>query len=143
MAKYIKGQSGNPDGRTKGIPNKRSLTAKAIAQYNKTNSGDAIAEILGKMIEMAKEGDIQAAKLLLERTEPSYKPQSKPIDIETELHSEPYNRADQILNLTTQGLISLEACKELLSGISVLMKAKEQVEFEQRIEALEKVNGNH
>ena len=141
MAKFIKGKSGNPNGRTKGTPNKRSLTAKAIDKYNETNSGNAIIEILGKMIDMAKEGDIQAAKLLLERTEPGYKPQSKPIGIETELHSEPYQRADQILNLTTQGHITLEACKELLSGISVLMKAKEQVEFENRLQALEKANG--
>ena len=137
MAKFIKGQSGNPNGRTKGTLNKRSLTATAIAQYNEKYDGDALADILGKMIDMAKDGDIQAAKLLLERTEPGYKPQSKPIDIEDELHSEPYKRANQILNLTTQGSITLEACKELLAGVAVLMKVKEQVEFENRLQALE------
>ena len=67
---------------------------------------------------------------------------SKPIDIETELHSEPYQRADQILNLTTQGHITLEACKELLAGVAVLMKVKEQVEFENRLQALEQANAN-
>ena len=143
MAKFIKGQSGNPRGRKKGSPNKRSITATAIAQYNKKHDGDAIAEIFEKMIDMAKDGDFQAARLLLERTEPGYKPQSKPIDIETELHSEPYQRADQILNLTTQGHITLEACKELLAGVAVLMKVKEQVEFENRLQALEQANANH
>jgi len=125
MAKFVKGQSGNPNGRPNGTPNKRSLTTAAVEKYNSDNGGDALTEIMKSLIDLAKEGDIQAAKLLLDRIEPGYKPQSKPIDIDTELHSEPYQRANQILNLTTQGMISLEACKELLAGVSVLMKVKE------------------
>lgn len=138
---FKKGQSGNPNGRGKGSPNKRSITAAAIAKYNEENQGDALTEILGKMIDLAKEGDIQAAKLVMDRIEPAFKPQSKPIQL-PRMPKDLFAKGEKILSLATTGEITVEIAKELLAGISVLLKTKEQHEFEARLKALENKNGN-
>jgi hypothetical protein len=73
MAKFKKGKSGNPRGKPKGAKNKNTLAAEALLD------GDAQA-ITRKAIEKAKDGDIAAIRLCLERILPAVK--SRPISIE-------------------------------------------------------------
>ena len=62
---WKKGQSGNPAGRPKG-------TAK-VAKLRSLIEAD-MPEIIAKVVELAKEGDMSAAKLLVDRAVPALKP---------------------------------------------------------------------
>jgi hypothetical protein len=59
---FKKGTSGNPAGRVKGSQNKRSQLAKLFEPYAE--------ELVAKVVEMARNGDINALRLCLERLIP-------------------------------------------------------------------------
>ena len=64
--KFEKGQSGNPKGRPKGARNRTTLSVEALLD------GDAEA-ITRKAIEKAKDGDMTAIRLCLDRFGPAGK----------------------------------------------------------------------
>jgi hypothetical protein len=67
--RFSKGKSGNPDGRPKGSRNKITLAIEALLD----NEGEALTQ---KAIELAKEGDMQALRLRLDRVVPPRKDRS-------------------------------------------------------------------
>ena len=64
--KFKKGQSGNPSGKPKGARNKTSLMCEKLM------AGDA-EDVAMAVIDQAKNGDMQAAKLILDRLVPARK----------------------------------------------------------------------
>jgi hypothetical protein len=72
--KFKPGQSGNPAGRPKD-KTPATLLRKSIAED--------MPEIVKALIEQAKGGDVQAAKVLLDRICPPLRPQALPVTIET------------------------------------------------------------
>ena len=70
---FKKGQSGNPAGKPVGAVSKQTKLRRSIEKD--------VPEILAAMVAQAKSGDIQAAKLLLDRTLPSLKPQDTTIHL--------------------------------------------------------------
>lgn len=64
--KFKKGQSGNPNGRPKGAKNKSTVLNEILSDRDK----DAI---IAKVVERAKDGDIQAIKIVMDRIFPSLK----------------------------------------------------------------------
>lgn len=127
MARFEKGQSGNPAGRPPGIVNQAKLR-ESIAKD--------IPEILGAMVEQAKAGDVQAARLLLDRTLPAIKPTDTPITLPlagSDLGAD--GRA--VIAATGQGDISPDQAKTLLSGLGTLARVVETDELLKRIETLE------
>ena len=78
--KFIKGQSGNPNGRPKKLPALDLIMANVMGQEK---DGITAAEaIIMKLREQAAKGDIKAAQLLLDRA---------------------YGKAKQDIDITTQG----------------------------------------
>jgi ribosomal protein S20 len=69
---FVKGQSGNPKGRK----------PKEISSQKLRNliSESDVSDILKTMVEQAKQGDIQAAKLILDKVLPSLKSVDTTID---------------------------------------------------------------
>jgi hypothetical protein len=72
--KFKPGQSGNPAGRPKD-KTPSTMLRKAIAED--------MPDVVKKLIELAKEGDVQAAKVLMDIICPPLKPQALPVNIET------------------------------------------------------------
>ena len=74
--KFQKGKSGNPHGRPKGTRNKATVLAEALLQTE-------IEAICRKAVEEAKNGNIQAIKIILDRILPPKKESPIHIDIVT------------------------------------------------------------
>lgn len=66
MAKFTKGQSGNPAGRK---PGSKSHVSRELERIVKAGGGKVAKEIAQKLTDLTLAGNTQAAKLLLERLE--------------------------------------------------------------------------
>ena len=125
------GQSGNPDGRPKGSRNKATLAMEALLD------GEAEA-ITRKAIEMAKEGDMTAIRLCLERILPTIK--SRPIEIDLP----PVKTAQDIqaaqgavIAAMAKGEITPDDAGTIAGVLEARRRAIETVELEARMVALE------
>ena len=126
---FIKGQSGNPQGRPKGSGLSAQLRA-AIEQ-------DA-PSIIKAMIEQAKAGDMQAAKALLDRVLPALKPESQAIHLpELVAAGTMAEKARAAIDAAGAGAVSPSAAIDLVSAIAGLAKIIETTELQKRLEALE------
>ena len=85
------GETRNPAGRPKGLPDKRDI-------YNLIK--EDLPAILKKLTKLAKEGDAAAARLLLERSVPVMKPEmlAAPLPIEG---NTPIERAESVIKAMT------------------------------------------
>src|SRR5690348_14368725 len=70
---FQKGRSGNPNGRPKGSRNKITLMKLQLQGELQTQLGPEMATILGKAIDMAKAGDKDMIKLLIDKCLPTVK----------------------------------------------------------------------
>lgn len=124
---FKKGQSGNPSGRPK------SDNAQMRDKLRQ-----AMPEIVDKLIEQAKAGDMQAIKLIMDKTVPSLKPIGATVLINGLIPTDtPENQAQAVLSAIGSGLIDTSTGADLLASIERLMKIKEVSELEQRLTALE------
>lgn len=126
------GQSGNPAGRPKGSGLSGQLRA-AIAK-------DAPA-ILATLIQAAKSGDVQAARVLLDRAVPALRPVREPVALPaTNEAGGLAARAAAVLDAIAAGTLAPDAGAEVLAAIAAAAKAIEVHELEARLRALEERN---
>jgi hypothetical protein len=125
------GQSGNPKGRPRGSRNRVTLVALAAME----EGADAIAR---KVVDMAKEGDMSAARLVIERLVPPAK--ERPVFLEL-----PSTETAEGIAQAQQAILQAVAAGDLLPGeaatlagiVEARRKAVETLELEQRISVLE------
>ena len=125
------GQSGNPNGRPKGSRNRVTLVALAAME----EGADAIAR---KVVDLAKEGDISAARLVIERLVPVAK--ERPIFLALPDTGSAKGVAEAqaaILQAVAAGDILLGEAATLAGIVEARRKAVETLELETRISALE------
>ncbi len=72
-SRFVKGQSGNPNGRPRGSKNKITLMKLALEGELRTQLKPDMAEILAVAIMKAKGGNESMIKLLLDKTLPTTK----------------------------------------------------------------------
>ena len=125
--KFSPGQSGNPAGRPKD---------KTPATIIRRSIAADIPAIITTLIEAAKEGDIAAAKVLLDRVCPSLKPQALPIF----LHSEGTlaDQGEEIIRATMAGEIPPDIGSQLITALSNQGKLVELQEMADRLARIEK-----
>jgi hypothetical protein len=125
------GQSGNPKGRPRGSRNRVTLVALAAME----EGAEAIAR---KIVDMAKEGDMSAARLVLERLVPPAK--ERPVFLElpsTETAEGVAEAQNAILQAVGAGDLLPGEGTALAGMVEARRKAVETLELEQRISALE------
>jgi hypothetical protein len=122
------GQSGNPNGRPKGTSEVAKLRA-AISEH--------VGEIIDQLVEKAKGGDTQAARLLLERVLPPVKAVEPVVEVDLPEGATLTEQGEAIVRAAASGAIPPGQAGALLTGLSNLGKLKELDELTARIEALE------
>ena len=131
MARYKKGQSGNPAGRPKGKAPKLVEIRGRITE--------AMPDIIDSLITQAKAGDAAAAKLLLERVCPALKPQAVPVAITHD--GTLLDQANNVINATLEGKIPPDIGAQLVNALAAQGRLIELQDIQQRLERLE--NGNN
>lgn len=131
QGKFQKGHSGNPFGRPKGVKNKAVLLAEKLFE-------NEIEEICRQAIELAKKGNIQAIKIVLDRIFPPRKETPVTIDLPVMKASKDILEAiNQVTLAICCGKISPSDGETLSRIIERQAKAIELNEFEQRLKTLE------
>jgi len=125
------GQSGNPKGRPAGSRNRMTLVALAAME----EGADAIAK---KVVEMAKQGDMSAARLVLERLVPPAKERPIFLNLPDTGSADGVAQAQAaILQAVAAGDILPGEAATLAGIVEARRKAVETQELEARISALE------
>lgn len=132
VGRFQKGQSGNPNGRPKGSRNKASLIVQSMIE------GEA-EEIAKKLLEMAKQGEMQAIKMIVERLLPPM----KELPLNADLSIAGINEASDItasysslFDDVAAGEITLSEAKELANLLEGKRKAIETLEVKARLDEL-------
>lgn len=118
-------------GRPKGSTNKTAVQAKAIAAAGDVLTGDDYRAIVLKMAEMAKQGDPQAAKLLL----PRWKSVVKPVRFDMDV-SDPLTAARDVANAIARGEVPPDVGAMIISSLSGIVKIEEVSEMREQLAQL-------
>lgn len=124
------GESGNPNGRKPGT-GEVSRLRQGIAAH--------LPEIISQLVDKAKEGDIQAARLLLERVLPPMKAIEQSVALSLPDGEGITAQGVAIVKAVSDGVIAPGQGAALLSGLGTLVRIKEMDELERRISQLEGV----
>jgi hypothetical protein len=131
QGKFAPGKSGNPSGRPQGSRHKTSLAVEALLE------GEAEA-LTRKAIELAKEGDMAALKLCLDRLAPPRKGRTVSFKLPTIETAEDVLRALQtIATAVAGGEITPDEGATVAALLETHRRTIETVEIEARVAALE------
>lgn len=121
------GQSGNPDGRPKGVRS-RSAVVREYLEPKKP-------ELIRNAIQMALNGDSSMSQFLMKHFLPAL-PKDNVLDIQVKLEGSLIEQADYITNLLEEKEISPIECQILLTSIEKKASIKEKVEMKKEIDEL-------
>ena len=127
---FKKGMSGNSKGREPG----KTASAK-LRKAIETEAND----IIKVLVKQAKDGDTQAAKILLDRTVPSLKPQALPINIS--IGETLPDTGSNVVDATMTGSIPPDIGAQLIRALTDQSKLVELEEISKRLTSLEKQLG--
>ena len=132
MAKFSKGQSGNPRGKPKGCRNATTILFDELLKDN-------AKELIEKTIEMAKDGDGPALRLCIERLAPARKDRPVWFDLpEMNEAKDAVNASAAIVAAVAAGDLTPSEASELSKVVDSYARTLQAVEFEERISKLEK-----
>ncbi|MBE0400375.1 hypothetical protein EI168_09665 [Halomonas sp. FME1] len=123
---FAPGTSGNPSGRPK---SEHTILRQKLAAH-----GEEVAAVV---VEAALQGDIQAAKIVLERLCPPLKPSTAPVTIELPENPGIADTARAIIEHAAQGQIAPDVAGQLVQSVAALARVVEIDELERRLTALE------
>jgi hypothetical protein len=128
QSKFKPGISGNPNGRPKD-KTPATILRKSISQD--------MPEIIKTLVELAKGGDVAAAKVLLDRICPPLKPQALPINLP--VNGTLVEQGSEIIKATMAGTIPPDIGSQLITALSNQGKLVELQEMAERLQRLEKL----
>jgi hypothetical protein len=128
MTKFAKGHSGNPRGRPRGIPDKRTALRELLAPHAE--------ELVQKLIGSALNGDMAALKLCIEKLLPTPKATDEPVRLGN-LGATAADQARTIISAAAEGRLSPNQAATFVSAIAAQARIIEIDELERRVAALE------
>ena len=130
MTRFKPGQSGNPKGRPKGTKDSRTELRALIAPH--------APALIRKALELAKGGDVQALRLLLERAVPPIKAAGEPVTFELPECDGLADTGRAVMRAIASGTLPPDTGRQLIDALAALGRVVEIEELERRIAALEK-----
>lgn len=127
--RWVKGQSGNPRGRPPGRPDARTKITRALM--------DEGLEIARVVTDAAKEGDLQAASLVLSRIAPALRPEAQAVHFDFDPSASPVQQVESVLAAIADGDVPVDLGKQLIDAIKALADVRATEELEARLAALE------
>jgi hypothetical protein len=132
-SQFKKGQSGNPKGKPKGARNKSTLEAERLLE-------GSLDRICKRIEEEALSGNMQAAKMILDRFLPARKDKVIKIDLpEVRTCEDILKAVGDIVNAVGNGEISPSEGESLSRTLEMYSKAIETHQFEVRLRELETI----
>lgn len=128
------GESGNPKGRTPGTGEVAKLRDSIAAH---------LPAIITQLVAKAKEGDSQAARLLLERVLPPIKPIEQPTMLILPDDGTLTAKAAAVLTAAAAGVLAPGQAAQLIAALGALGKITEVDELASRITALEAMKNSN
>jgi Family of unknown function (DUF5681) len=125
------GESGNPGGRPRGARNKRTLAAESMFDRD----GPAIIETL---VELAKEGDIAAIRMCIERIFP--RPRGRPVAFDLPpmgTTTDAVAAMGAVVQAIGEGEISAEEGADLAKVVAGFSQTVATADMEQRLRQIE------
>ena len=131
--RFRKGQSGNPAGKPKGARHRITVLAEKLME-------DDAKSIVEAVVIAAKEGDMAAARLVLDRIAPLRKGRSISLRLPTiDRVADVTNALGSIIATMAKGEITPDEAATIAGILESKRKALETVEIEKRIAALEQM----
>lgn len=128
------GQSGNPAGKPPGAKNRATMLAQALF--------DGEAETLTrKIIGLAKNGDMQALKICVDRLCPPMKAQAAPVRVQIPETDNISDIANAFIKAAADGRLPPDVAAQLVSAVGTLAHILEVDELKERLAALEAAVG--
>ena len=125
------GQSGNPDGRPKGVRNRATIAAEQLLD------GEAAA-LTRKAIDLAKQGDTTALRLCIERILPARKGRPVLFDMpRIETVADSVKATAAIASAVADGELSPMEAAELIKVVDAYTRAVETADLAARLVRLE------
>lgn len=125
--RFSPGVSGNPTGRPR--------TESAAIRAELAEHGPAIVAVV---IEAAIGGDLQAAKLVLDRTIPSLKAQAAPVLLDLPSPENATAAAVAIIRAAADGKLPPDVATQLVTAVGTMARVIEIDELKDRLESLER-----
>lgn len=127
--RWVKGQSGNPKGRPPGRTDARTKITRALL--------DDGLEIARVVTDAAKEGDLQAASLVLSRIAPALRPEAQPVQFDFDPTAGTVQQVEAVLAAVASGAVPVDLGKQLIDSIKALADVRAFEELLPRIITLE------
>jgi Family of unknown function (DUF5681) len=142
MAKFRKGESGNPKGRQRGSRNRVTALADQLFDEKLFGPDNKAAAIITKAIEMAETGDTACMRLVFERIAPARK--DRPVHFalpDMKEAKDAVSASAAIVAAVAAGELTPAEAGELAKVVDGYARTLQAVEIEGRIARLEKSLG--
>ncbi|TAM02187.1 MAG: hypothetical protein EPN70_17560 [Paraburkholderia sp.] len=129
---FKKGVSGNPAGRKRGTPDKRTALRELLQPHAEG--------LVKKAVELALAGDTTALRICIDRCIPAIKAKDQPISLKG-LNGTPAQMGKTVLQAMAAGKITPDEAAAVMQVVTAQLRVIEVDDLVKRIEALEG-NGN-